>query len=54
MVETSSGPKSTKISRDDFLNFYLLQSACIDDDNFFEVMIKNCWGIDKPLSKQRR
>ena len=36
-----------KVDFDDFCDFYKNISVCIDDDNFFEVMVLSEWGIKK-------
>jgi Ca2+-binding EF-hand superfamily protein len=36
-----------KVDFDDFCDFYKNISVCIDDDNYFEVMVLSEWGIKK-------
>ena len=36
-----------KVDFDDFCEFYKNISVCIDDDNYFEVMVLSEWGIKK-------
>ena len=36
---------NSKVTRDEFLNYYANISASIDDDDYFELMIRNAWHI---------
>ena len=40
------GEKDGKVSRNEFVNYYENVSACIDDDDYFEIMMNNVWGIN--------
>ena len=39
------GVHDGKVTRDEFVNYYDNVSACIDDDDYFELMIRNAWHI---------
>ena len=34
-----------KVTEDEFMNYYHNISTCIDDDDYFELMIRNAWHI---------
>ena len=36
---------TTQVTLDEFLNYYANISASIDDDDYFELMIRNAWHI---------
>eukprot|EP00906_Rhabdomonas_costata_P029184 RCo041206 len=50
---------STSVTLDDFLEYYVDVGACIRDEDFFELMVRNCWhlsggtGISKNSSCRR-
>jgi len=39
------GDKDGKVTPDEFLRYYANVSASIDDDDYFELMIRNAWHI---------
>ena len=39
------GVHDGKVTKDEFENYYDNVSACIDDDDYFELMIRNAWHI---------
>ena len=39
------GEVDGKVTRDEFVNYYTNISANIDDDDYFELMIRNAWHI---------
>ena len=39
------GVKDGKVTRQEFENYYSNVGASIDDDNYFELMIRNAWHI---------
>lgn len=39
------GEKDGKVTRNEFENYYRNVSASIDDDDYFELMIRNAWHI---------
>ena len=45
MSQWDKGVKDGKITRDEFLEYYKDVSASIDDDDYFELVIRNAWHI---------
>ncbi|CAM9506388.1 unnamed protein product, partial [Discosporangium mesarthrocarpum] len=39
------GLKNAKVTREDFLSYYSILSLGIEDDNYFELMMKNTWHL---------
>ena len=39
------GEKDGKVTRSEFHNYYANVSASVDDDDYFELMIRNAWHI---------
>merc|ERR1719326_299517 len=39
------GEKDGKVTRNEFMNYYANVSSSIDDDDYFELMIRNAWHI---------
>jgi len=39
------GEKDGRVSLKEFMNYYQNISSSIDDDDYFELMIRNCWHI---------
>ena len=39
------GVKDGKVTPDEFIDYYTDVSASIDDDDYFELMIRNAWHI---------
>lgn len=37
--------REKNISLEEFLEYYANISSTIDEDRYFEVMMKHCWGI---------
>jgi Ca2+-binding EF-hand superfamily protein len=44
------GKNDDNITRDEFQEYYENISASIDRDDYFELMMKNCWKLGKPES----
>ena len=41
----SQGNKDGVVSRDEFMSYYATLSATIDDDSYFDLMMRNSWGL---------
>ena len=39
------GDKDGKVTAQEFENYYTNISASIDNDDYFELMIRNCWHL---------
>ena len=42
-----SGGYSFSMSYDEFANFYSMISLCVEDDVYFEKILKNCWNLEE-------
>ncbi|CAG9332419.1 unnamed protein product [Blepharisma stoltei] len=40
------GKRDAKVTKDEFLEYYAHISASIDDDRYFELMLRNAWNFD--------
>ena len=40
------GSRDANVTLDEFIEYYSHISASIDDDRYFELMIKNAWNFD--------
>lgn len=50
----SLGPKSAVVTPEKFVAHYSNVSASVDDDDYFELMMRNCWHLEgSDLSCQR-
>eukprot|EP00180_Rhodochaete_pulchella_P000135 Plantae.Rhodophyta-Rhodochaete_pulchella.ctg1088.p1 GENE.Plantae.Rhodophyta-Rhodochaete_pulchella.ctg1088~~Plantae.Rhodophyta-Rhodochaete_pulchella.ctg1088.p1 ORF type:complete len:133 (+),score=30.27 Plantae.Rhodophyta-Rhodochaete_pulchella.ctg1088:295-693(+) len=45
MSQWEGGKADGKITKDEFLDYYKDVSASIDEDDYFELMIRNAWHI---------
>ena len=50
----SMGPKSAVVTPDKFLAHYNNVSASVDDDEYFELMMQNCWHLQGSDLRCRR
>ena len=41
------GGYSFSMSYDEFEGFYSMISLCVEDDDYFEKILKNCWNLEK-------
>ena len=41
----SKGNQDGVVSRDEFISYYATLSATIDDDSYFDLMMRNSWGL---------
>jgi len=41
------GGYSFSMSYDEFEGFYNMISLCVEDDNYFEKILKNCWNLEE-------
>ena len=41
------GGYSFSMSYDEFEDFYNMISLCVEDDNYFEKILKNCWNLEE-------
>ena len=48
-LENLTGVYDNSLTLEDFINFYNLMGITIDDDKIFEIMMKNCWNLDKTM-----
>ena len=46
------GEVDGKVTRDEFVNYYTNISASIDNEDYFELMIRNAWHIEGVRDKQ--
>ena len=45
MKQWDTVDKDGRVTRDEFEVYYKDVSACIDDDDYFELMIRNAWKL---------
>jgi hypothetical protein len=45
LTQTGSG-RDHRVTQEEFLTYYEQVSASIDDDRYFELMIKNAWNLE--------
>jgi DNA-directed RNA polymerase delta subunit len=46
----NKGTGITKFSKEDLISYYTNVSACIESDEYFIAMIKNCWNLEATLA----
>lgn len=42
-----------QVTQEEFRDYYTFVSASIDNDQYFELMMTNCWKLDDQASKNR-
>lgn len=47
-----SGSLDTKVSKEEFFEYYNNVSSSIDEDSYFEVMMNSAWRLQEPSNKQ--
>lgn len=44
------GPNFTKFTKEDFIFYYTNISASIENDEYFGIMLKNCWNMEATVA----
>ncbi|CAH1795708.1 unnamed protein product [Owenia fusiformis] len=52
-IETFDTPGNPdgKVTRDEFLNYYAGVSSTVDEDEYFDMMMRSCWGLPSKKKK---
>ncbi|XP_062582831.1 calcyphosin-like protein isoform X3 [Saccostrea cucullata] len=51
-IDTPGSPDG-KVTRDEFMNYYAGVSATIDDDCYFDLMMRSCYGLPQRSSQSK-
>ena len=46
MAQWDTNVRDNKVTTDEFIDYYKDVSASIDEDDYFELMIRNAWHLD--------
>lgn len=52
-IDTPGNPDG-KVTRDEFMNYYAGVSATIDDDCYFDLMMRSCYGLPPKSSQSKK
>lgn len=52
-IDTPGNPDG-KVTRDEFMNYYAGVSATIDDDCYFDLMMRSCYGLPPKSSQSKQ